>query len=338
LITKNVSIVVGSLYGDCGKGKIVGYLALRDNPDIIARAGGPNCGHTVVYENKKYLLSMLPSGLINTRSRLLLGAGTLVDPRKFLAEIKKYDVAPGRIGIDRRATLISQNHIDEDSSSELSKQIGTTKCGVGPAQASRAYRTAKLVNSEFSLNSFLTDVPEECQKAKTILIEGSQGFYLSNLYSDDWPNATSKDTSASGICSDIGIGPRNVNHVILVIKSYSTRVGSGPLSFEIPFEEAQAKGLAEWGVVSGRKRRISEFLDFDKLRYSAAVNSADQIALTKIDTRFANNNNVTNYQDLTSEARQFIENIEKELNLPVTLIGTGSSNEAMVDRTKYYCK
>jgi len=332
VITKNVSIVVGSLYGDCGKGKIVGYLALKDNPEIVARAGGPNCGHTVVHENTKYLLSMLPSGLINTNSRLLLGAGTLVDPRKFLAEIKKYDVNPSRIGIDRRATIISQNHIDEDSSSELSKKIGTTKCGVGPAQASRAYRTAKQVSSEPELSSFLTDVPSECQKAKSILIEGSQGFYLSNLYSDDWPNATSKDTSASGICSDVGVGPKSVKHVILVIKSYSTRVGSGPLSFEMTFEEAQAKGLAEWGVVSGRKRRISEHLDFDKLRYSAAVNSADQIALTKIDTRFANNNGVITYQELTSDAKRFIENMENELNLPVTLIGTGSSNEAMVDR------
>ena len=74
--------------------------------------------------------------------------------------------------------------------------------------------------------------------------------------------------------------------IILVFKSYTTRVGNGRLAFEMPFEEAQAKGYAEWGVVSGRKRRISEYLDFDKLRYSAMVNSANQVALTKIDIRF----------------------------------------------------
>jgi len=328
----NVSIIVGSLYGDCGKGKITSYIALKDNPTIVARAGGPNCGHTVVYDGTKYALSMLPSGIINKNSRLLLGAGTLVDPRKLLGEITKYSVNPERIGVDKRATVITPEHINEDSNSDLSKKIGTTKCGVGPAQASRAYRKALLASEEPLLQKFLTDVPFECNKASSILIEGSQGFYLSNLYSDDWPHATSKDTSASSICADVGIGPKHVKNVIFVIKSYSTRVGNGPLEFEMSFEEAQEKGYAEWGVVSGRKRRISEHLNFEKLKYSAMVNAATEIALTKIDTRFLGNDGVTEYLKLTKDAKKFIEKIEDELRIPVTLIGTGSANEKIIDR------
>jgi len=332
IIKPNVTIVVGSLYGDCGKGKIVAYLALKDNPCVVARAGGPNCGHTVDYRNKKYALSMIPSGLVNPNTRLLLGAGALIDPSKFLSELETYDVDPDRVGIDMRAAIISMEHINEDSTSELSRKIGTTKCGVGPAQASRACRKIKLALSEEMLQPFLTDVPAECQKAESVLIEGSQGFYLSNLYTDDWPNATSKDTTASSICADVGVGPKSVKDVIFVIKSYTTRVGSGNLAFEMPFEEAQTKGFAEWGVVSGRKRRISEYLDFDKLRYSAMVNSASQIALTKIDIKFDGNSGLVSYEELTSKAKKFIETIENELNLPVTLIGTGSANEHIVDR------
>jgi len=328
----NTTIVVGSLYGDCGKGKIVAYLALQDNPDIVARAGGPNCGHTVDYKNMMYRLSMLPSGLINPGSRLLLGAGALVDPSKFLKELNTYGVDPKRIGIDSRASIISKEHIEEDSNSKLSKQIGTTKSGVGPAQAARAYRSIKLAISDERLASFLTDVPAECRRANSVLIEGSQGFYLSNLYTDDWPNATSKDTSASGICADVGVGPRAIKDVILVVKSYTTRVGNGKLAFEMPFEEARTKGYAEWGVVSGRERRISEYLDFNKLRYSAMVNSASQIALTKIDIRFSGNDGLSQYEKLSPDARKFICSIEDELNLPVTLIGTGSSNDHIIDR------
>ncbi|MFQ5901803.1 MAG: adenylosuccinate synthetase, partial [Thermodesulfobacteriota bacterium] len=80
-----VSILVGGQWGDEGKGKIVSYLCLKDRYDITARAGvGPNAGHTVEYKGKKYGLRLVPSGFLTEDTRLLIGAGVLVNPEVLL--------------------------------------------------------------------------------------------------------------------------------------------------------------------------------------------------------------------------------------------------------------
>jgi adenylosuccinate synthase len=325
------TIVVGGQAGDEGKGKCLAYLTLKDNPDVVARSGGPNCGHTVFYHGKKYALSMIPSGLIHDKCRLLLGAGALVDPDKLLNEIEKYGVNPKRVGVDRKATVITQAHIDEDSVSENSKKIGTTKTGCGPAQLSRAGRTAILASQEPRLEPFLVDVSKELHRAKTVLVEGAQGFVLSNLHGD-FPYVTSKDTTASGIASEVGIGPLDVSSVVMVIKSYTTRVGNGPLKGEMSREEAEKKGFQEFGTVTGRPRRSSEVLDFEGLSYAAMINSATTIALTKLDTRFPEAAGITDFVRLPSAARRFIDEIEDALDLPVDLIGVGQETMQIIDR------
>ena len=84
-----VTIVVGGFWGDEGKGKIVAHLAYTDKPTIIARGGvGPNAGHTVEINGKKYGVRMIPSGFVCKDAKLLIGAGVLVDPRVFLREIE----------------------------------------------------------------------------------------------------------------------------------------------------------------------------------------------------------------------------------------------------------
>ena len=75
-----LTIVVGGQFGGEGKGKIVSYLSLEDNLDYVVRCGGPNSGHTVVFGGNRYALRLLPAGFINSGSRLLLAAGTLINP------------------------------------------------------------------------------------------------------------------------------------------------------------------------------------------------------------------------------------------------------------------
>ena len=96
-----VTVVVGGQYGDEGKGKIISYLALNDNPDVVARGGGgPNAGHSVEFEGKKYKIRLTPSGLVNKNSRLVIGAGVFIDPQVFLDEVKNFSLGD-RCKIDR---------------------------------------------------------------------------------------------------------------------------------------------------------------------------------------------------------------------------------------------
>ena len=74
------TVVVGGFFGDEGKGKIIAYLARRDKPSVAVRGGvGPNAGHTFTFESKTYKVRMLPSAVLNSTTRLLVGAGVLID-------------------------------------------------------------------------------------------------------------------------------------------------------------------------------------------------------------------------------------------------------------------
>ncbi len=325
------NILVGGQFGDEGKGKIVSHLALNDNPEIIARGGvGPNAGHEVHYQGKVYPMRMLSCGFVNKDARLLIGAGVFVNPEVFLKEVETLDCKE-RSGVDFRAGVITKEHIEQDSNSANSAKIGTTKTGCGPAVGERVRRTAKLAAEFDELKPYLTDVVKEVNSAKNVLVEGSQGFMLSVLYGT-YPFVTSKDVSASTIAADVGLGPTRIDDVIMVIKSYTTRVGAGPFKNEMDTESAKDKNMQEYGTVTGRARRSSPDLHFDDLKLAAQVNGATQIAITKIDVRFPGNKGVKKYEDLTAEAKAFIENVEKELDVPVTLIGTGPDALEIIDR------
>jgi len=354
-----VTIVVGGHFGDEGKGKIISYLAVKDKPDIVARAGvGPNAGHTVFKEGREYGLRMIPCGFINEDSRLLVGAGVLVDPERFLNEVEVTGTED-RIAMDGRCAVIEKRHKKEDSADEfLKKKVGTTGSGCGPANAERAHRTIRLAREIPRLRGYLTDVPLEVNSAidqgKEILIEASQGFWLSLFYGT-YPYVTSKDTSAGMAAVDIGIGPTRVDDVMVIYKSYTTRVGEGPLNTLItekniekyPFwqdilSEAKKKGftgkvndilahyLGEKGTVTQRQRRIGSF-DFELARYSAMVNGATQMGITCLDKIFPECYQVRDYDDLSKRAKEYIREIEKEIGVNATLLSTGPEPEDVVD-------
>ena len=327
------TIVVGGQYGDEGKGKILSYLALADNPDIIARGGvGPNAGHEVNYKGKRYPMRMLPCGFVNEKAKLMIGAGVIVNPEVFLKEVAMID-SDKRTFIDFRAGLITKEHIERDSASENSKKIGTTKTGCGPAVSDRVNRLGRTVADSPELKPYLADVVREVNSAKNVMVEGTQGFMLSVLYGT-YPYVTSKDVSASTIAADVGLGPTRIDDVVMVLKSYTTRVGGGPLKDEVGTDEAKAKNMQEYGTVTGRPRRTSVDLHYDDLRLAATVNGATQLAITKIDIRFPGNAGKRKYAELSNEARGFIGKVEKEVGVPVTLIGTGPDTEDIIDRRK----
>ena len=332
-----VTVVVGGFFGDEGKGKIISYLALKDDVDIIARGGvGPNAGHTVVFKGIKYKLRQVPSGFVNERSKLFIGPGVLINPEIFMAEIK-LTKTENRIGVDPNAGIIEGKHVEEDKQSAyLHGKIGTTGTGCGPAQRDRAMRILKTAREIKELSPYLTDVPHEINvavdKGRNVILEGTQGTFLS-LYHGTYPYVTSKDVTASSICADVGLGPKKVNNVLVVFKSYVTRVGKGPLENELPPDETKRRGWLEVATVTGRVRRAAPF-NFDLAKRAIMLNSANQIAVTKLDVIFPEDRHKKNWNDLSRKARLFVEEIESKLKVPVVLIGTGPEVSDIIDRRR----
>ncbi|MFQ6011743.1 MAG: adenylosuccinate synthetase, partial [Nitrososphaerales archaeon] len=256
----SVTVIVGGFFGDEGKGKIISYLALKDKPEAVIRGGvGPNAGHTVVHNGVPLKLRLLPSAITSPDTKLMIGAGVSIDTEVLLREIKEFSVGE-RLTIDRNCLVITEDHIRRDATDHLKGTVGTTGTGTGPANADRALRVAKLAAEDSRLAEYLGTVSSKAhdiiKQGGSILAEGSQGTFLS-LYHGNYPFVTSKDVTASAICSDIGIGPRHVKDVLVVLKSYVTRVGGGELSGELDEDEITRKGWTEVGTVTGRIRRAA---------------------------------------------------------------------------------
>lgn len=144
--------VIGSQWGDEGKGKIVDWLS--EKADVVVRfQGGHNAGHTLVIDGKVYKTSALPSGVVRPGKMSVIGNGVVVDPWAVMAEIEKLrgqglDISPANLKIADNAPLILPIHVSLDEMRESSnsvRKIGTTKRGIGPAYEDKVGRRALRV-------------------------------------------------------------------------------------------------------------------------------------------------------------------------------------------------
>ncbi|MDH7607074.1 MAG: adenylosuccinate synthetase [Candidatus Bathyarchaeota archaeon] len=327
------TVVAGAFWGDEGKGKIVSYLALKDKIDLCVRTGSVNAAHTVWIEGKRYAMHMVPAAFTYEKCRLLIGAGANIHVAKFLEEVELTNVK-NRIGVDYQASIIEEKHSEQDKTNAHLKGLGTTGWGVGPAIEDRVRRTAKLAKDVAELKPYLTDVAAETNNAidagKKVLLEGTQGFMLSLFYGT-YPYVTGRDTSASAICSEAGVGPTKVDEVLLVFKAFMTRVGAGPLPGELPREEAVKRGWFEIAAGTGRERRSAPF-NFEIAKRAVMINGATQAALTKLDIVYPSCKGVRKYEDLPLEAKEFVKDVKRKVGIPVVLIGTGQEALDIVDR------
>ncbi|MDX6411244.1 MAG: adenylosuccinate synthase, partial [Gaiellaceae bacterium] len=138
------TVIVGAQWGDEGKGKIVDLLAQQS--DVVCRyQGGPNAGHTIIAEGETWKIRQIPSGILSGKISVI-GAGCVVDPQIFLAEVDMLEsrgVTTEPVKLSGNAHLIMPWHVAIDQASErrLGKlQIGTTRRGIGPAYADKASR------------------------------------------------------------------------------------------------------------------------------------------------------------------------------------------------------
>jgi adenylosuccinate synthase len=328
-----ISVVVGGQFGSEGKGKVTHHLAAERDAAAVIRVGGPNSGHTSIGPGgTPEVLQQLPMAALLEHPHCLIGPGSYVDPQILLAEIERFDIDPGRIIVDYRAMVLTDEHRGAEAAGDLGARIGSTNSGTGAAVARRVSRSAAddLAFHNAKLRPFLGDTAtrarELLREARRVIVEGTQGFGLSLLHSPHYPFVTSRDTSAAGALSEAGLSPLDVDEVALVLRSFPIRVAgsSGPFDAEeIDWETVAREGgldqvPEELSSVTRRTRRVARFSP-GIVRAAIEVNAPSRIFLNHID-----------YVDghcgsgaITDSAQGFIESIEDSIGAKIDMVGFG---------------
>jgi adenylosuccinate synthase len=333
-------VVVGGQYGSEGKGKVSAFIAKQENIDICVRCGGPNSGHSFVDENgRNVVLRQLPTGFVNPRTRLLIPAGALIDPAVLRQEIESLGLSPERVGIDRKCFTIEDQDRDTEKDLGLRERLSSTLCGVGAAQARRVLRDknvrlAKDIALEHPwISEYLSDVSDEVNTAldheSKVLIEGTQGFGLSLYHAEHYPKTTSRDTTAAGFLSEVGVSPRLVTEIVVVFRTFPIRVAgpqAGPLNEEITWEQLQRESgyphtIEERTSVTNKVRRVARF-DWDLARKAITVNRPSRIAINGLDLLSYKNHGKVELSSLTTGAQSFVEQLTMPFSFHSIYLGT----------------
>lgn len=291
-----VTVVCGGQYGSEGKGKVTHHLSLGKDVSTVVRVGGPNSGHTGFNkEGKSVILRQLPVTAMNSHIFNILPAGSYINLKILLEEIKLTRVHSNRLLIDPNAIIIFDEDIKNEKSGSLGYSIGSTCSGVGLAVKRRIDRLGrghvKLAGDEPKLYDYIRETDlfmrNQLDVGNRIIIEGTQGFGLSLLHSDHYPFVTSRDTSAAGFISEAGLSPLDVDDIVLVIRSYPIRVGgySGPLQWEMTWDELSARlkrKVIEYTSVTNRVRRIAYF-DYEVVRKAIRINKPTRLVMNHVD-------------------------------------------------------
>ena len=292
------TVLIGSQWGDEGKGKIIDVLTAQ--ADLIVRyQGGSNAGHTVIAEGEKRVLRLVPSGILHEGKTCVIGNGVVMNPLDLIEEIemlRKTGIeCKGRLFISTRAHMVMLYHRALDKADEaarpVGKKIGTTGRGIGPAYAAKVSRSGlrcgDMLLPEFPDSPYIIDtiplIHAADRAGKSILLEGAQGTML-DIDFGTYPFVTSSNPTSGGACVGSGLSPRRIDRVVGVIKAYTTRVGEGPFPTEDfgDIGRTLAERGHEFGAVTGRPRRCGWF-DAVVARYAQMVNGVDFWALTKLD-------------------------------------------------------
>ncbi|MDR1028090.1 MAG: adenylosuccinate synthase [Clostridiales Family XIII bacterium] len=173
---KKAIAVVGSQWGDEGKGKIIDYLA--GGADMVVRAqGGSNAGHTVVIEGKKYALHLIPSGVLNTGTVNIIGNGVAFDPEGFFDEIGTLDaggVDTNRIYVSDRAHVVFPYHKRLDALAERARgadNLGTTLKGIGPCYMDKVERSGLRVCDMMEGEAFIKKLARRVDEKNEVIVK-----------------------------------------------------------------------------------------------------------------------------------------------------------------------
>ncbi len=338
-----LTAVTGINWGDEGKGRVIDLLA--EQADVVVRyQGGNNAGHTVVTEKGKFVLNLLPSGILHPNVVCVLGDGMVVDLEHLAGEIlqireKGIHVTKENLKLSKRATISMpwhriQDELEEDRLAKTGSAFGSTRRGIAyaysdkyrkktlrlgdllhlndPAVQNRLKTMLDAKNLELggcyhqepmSFPALLTWCEKQAQlfgdyicdtgawldtalsAGKKVVLEAQLGA-MRDIDYGIFPYTSSSSTISTYGPIGAGIPDRSLNHVVGVLKAYSTCVGAGPFAAEKAMPEGWLNNLreigGEFGAATGRPRRVGPF-DAVASRYGLKCQNADKIALTKLD-------------------------------------------------------
>ncbi|PKM78724.1 MAG: adenylosuccinate synthase [Firmicutes bacterium HGW-Firmicutes-15] len=173
-------VLVGAQWGDEGKGKITDFLA-EDADCVVRYQGGSNAGHTVELANEKFMLHLIPSGILHAEKLCVIGNGVVVDLGKVIDEIEglqRRGIDTSNLRISSRASVVMPYHKKIDEIEDRTKKIGTTKRGIGPTYADKisrvGFRICDLLHEESFQKKFAEEV--ECKNRLLEAVYGEPGF------------------------------------------------------------------------------------------------------------------------------------------------------------------
>lgn len=346
-MTRKIDIVMDGQFGSTGKGLLSGFLSTINSYDTICTAWAANAGHTFINGNGRvFVHTMLANGVVGRYlKRIMLGAGSIIDPWKLQSEIEACSdlLENVKICIHPNAAIISQENRDEEDRTMV--KIGSTRKGCGAAAIQRIRRDPENMNVAMSskldiINQYVITAEQyqkELDDSENILIEGAQGYSLS-MYHGMYPYTTSRDVSTHQVLADCCI-PFNFADVKVYgcYRTYPIRVAnrfdekgnqigySGdcyPDQREIEWEEL---GLApELTTVTRLPRRIFTFSN---------IQLAESVRMLGVGGIFLN---FVNYLDNLEEIRKFVANVEMKSGVIVEYVGMGANVRDVVSRGELF--
>ena len=401
------TLILGLQWGDEGKGKIVDNLS--ESIDVVCRfQGGHNAGHTIKVNGQKTVLHLIPSGILHSNTKCLIGNGVVLALDALYKEIKHLQEKgisfKDRFFISSACALILPTHITLDIVKDKKESIGTTGRGIGPAYEDKIGRRSirlgdlgDLKSLKEKINSLVKyhnrlleniyqhkphDVEEVFSEVvkykelhdkycidthktmhqwikndKSMLFEGAQGTLL-DIDHGTYPYVTSSSTTAGGVSTGLGIGPKFIDKIIGITKAYTTRVGEGPFPTELHDESGSvlAEKGNEFGATTGRPRRCG-WLDLVLLKKAIFINSVTDLCITKLDVLdemqeikvcidydngvpvyknfegwLTKTEGISVFSDLPEKARLYIQFIEDFVECNASIISTGPSRNQTILR------
>ena len=331
-----LALVMGGQFGGEGKGNIVASLTRRFAPTMLVKTGGPNSSHTYKKGGRRWRLRALPAGTDFFKGRVVFPAGSLIHVPTLFDELDEVGFS-GSLLIDPQAGVITEAHIAAQKADHRYYSIGSTRTGTGAACADRSLRKLTLARDCRDLRAFLVDtlplLTEASELDDITLIEGSQGFGLSN-YHGDYPYVTSRDTTASGLLSQLGVAPRALGMSILVLKCFPTRnaEGDGPLFGEEVIsslavgDEVFAGEFGGGSYESGDHIRRIGLFDWDLALRAVQSTAPDFLAITGLD-RLAALDRFPAISEWYETPSAFVGCLEDRLGTPVGISAWGPSIE-----------
>lgn len=338
-----LTAVTGINWGDEGKGRVIDLLA--ENADVVVRyQGGNNAGHTVVTDNCKFVLNLLPSGILHPDVTCVLGDGMVVDLDHLENEIesireKGIVISPQNLKLSKHATISMpwhkiQDELEEDRLAKTGSAFGSTRRGIAYAYSDKYKKKTLRLGDLLHLDKphiqsrlktmleyknlelggcyhqapmsypallswcekkaeqfapYITDTGNYIAAAlsnhQKVVLEAQLGA-MRDIDYGIFPYTSSSSTISAYGPIGAGIPGTLPDHIVGVLKAYSTCVGAGPFTAEKAMLEKWMESLrksgGEYGAATGRPRRVGPF-DAVASAYGLKCQNADKIALTKLD-------------------------------------------------------